>query len=307
MFNLLTPDPGYLAVLAINLAAAFLIIVLVRNVSGILSGVKAVDELAEKDNPAFGIALAGAVFSVTVMMSGVVYGPVSESYTQEIIAVLGYGCSGLALMIITRLAFDRFLLPGVSVKKLILERNVAAAVADAGNVIASALIVRAVIMWSYGNHVSPWLAIPAGYILSQAVMSLLTIGATLKLKTSAKKRSEQSEGAHVSVIETALREDNIAVALRFAGMRIGAAFAVTGASGMISYAEGAALQTAVLWLILSPIFLALIFLLVKAADFVLLAGIDVNDETVRQRNIGVGALQCAIIVSVGMIVAALAH
>lgn len=301
----LIPDSGYLTILAVNLAAAFMMIILVRSLSSLLSHVNAGRELAEKDNPAFGIALAGAVFAVTVMMSGVIYGPPSATVTEEIIAVFSYGFAGLALMAVTRLIFDRFLVPGVSVKKLILERNTAAAIADAGNVIASALIVRSAIIWSYGNEISPWIAVPAGYLLSQCVMSLLSFGASLKLKYGGKKHGAAASGA--SVIETALREDNLAVALRFAGMRVGAAFAVTGAAGMIAYAQGYALYVALLWFALSVVFVLLIGFLTWAADKVLLAGIDVDDETLRQRNIAVGALQCAITVSVGFLIAMLAH
>lgn len=305
MLDTLAPDTGYMAILAINLAVAFLMIILVRTLSSVLSGVNAKQELAEKDNPAFGIALSGTVFAVTVMMTGVVYGAASETYMQEVMAVLGYGVAGLLLMTLTHIVFDRFLLPQVSVKQMILDGNCAAALADAGNVIASALIIRAVLIWSYGNDITPWIAVPAGYVLSQAVMSAISAAAVMKLKRALEK--DASVTGNLSVIERALQEQNVAVALRFAGMRIGGAFAVTGASGMIFYSAGAALQTACLWVALSLVFLTLIWLLVKVTDFVLLAGIDVDDETINQHNVGVGALQCIIIVSIGMIVAALAH
>ena len=155
LFQSLNIDSFYAGVLLINLAVAVVILVGVKFMSAIISNVNATHELSEKDNHAFGVSIAGVALAVTIMMTGVMSGDASESFQTEMLLVAGYGVLGIILMSLTRFIFDKVSMPRFSVKAEIEKGNMAAAILDAGNVIATAIIIRAVMMWVESDTLGP--------------------------------------------------------------------------------------------------------------------------------------------------------
>jgi uncharacterized membrane protein YjfL (UPF0719 family) len=134
--------------LAMDFVIIFVVLLSIRALFGFISGVNATSELASKDNFAFGISLTGATAGVAIMLSGVATGGIARSFGEEAALMVVFAVVGLVLMWFTRLIFDRVTLPGISVRDEIDRGNTATAIVDAGNVVATAIMIRAIIVWS---------------------------------------------------------------------------------------------------------------------------------------------------------------
>ena len=78
-------------ILLIDLTIAVLMISGLRFVTGIVSNVNSAEELASRDNVAFGIAMAAGIVSLALMLTGAVSGEPGVTYMAEIVSVLSYG------------------------------------------------------------------------------------------------------------------------------------------------------------------------------------------------------------------------
>lgn len=67
-------DSGLNGVILINLAIVIGLFTCIRLFSGTIAHINASNEILKKDNPAFGISLAGVTFAVGIMLSGAIYG-----------------------------------------------------------------------------------------------------------------------------------------------------------------------------------------------------------------------------------------
>ena len=92
----------------------------------------------------------------------------------------------------------------------------------------------------------------------------------------------------------------------FSGFRIGVALAITAASGMVPFATDNLVQIGILWLLVSVFMMVILFIIVEITDKVILSGIDVREEVDNQKNTGIAAIQFAVTISVGIIIATLA-
>jgi len=293
--QLLNIDSFYAMILIINLAIAVVILAGVKFISAMISNVDATKELSKKDNHAFGISIAGVALGVSIMMTGVMSGEASQNYKVEFILVTAYGILGVFLMSLTRLIFDKVSMPHFSIKDEVAKGNVAAAIIDAGNVVATAVIIRAVMIWMEGDTLSGMMFVLAGYVLSQAILSLVSL-----------YRVKSFNAHHKSSLHEVIVDGNVATAWRFSGFRIGVALAITAASGMVPYSTDNLVQIGILWLVISIIMMIVMFLIVEITDKVILSGIDVREEVDNQKNTGIAAIQFAVTISVGIIIATLA-
>ncbi|MFQ5535402.1 MAG: DUF350 domain-containing protein [Sphingomonadales bacterium] len=292
--GLLNIDARYATVLLVDLAIAAILVTSIKFVSGLISSINATDELSEKDNPAFGVSLAGAAFSVTIIMTGVMAGEASESLISEGLLVAGYGVLGIILMALTRFVFDRVSMPGFSVKQEVLKGNVAAGLLDAGNVVATAIIVRAVMIWADPATLSGVALVLAGYGLSQIILSVASF-----------YRLRLFKSHHNYSMQEAIVAGNTAAAWRFSGYRIGVALAITAASSLIPYMPEVMGQLAGLWLVVSLAMMVFVSVLAIVADKIILSGIDTRTEVDEQGNVAVAVIQFVVVVSMGIIIAVL--
>ncbi len=278
--------------LAMDFVIIFVVLLSIRALFGFISGVNATSELASKDNFAFGISLTGATAGVAIMLSGVATGGIARSFGEEAALMVVFAVVGLVLMWFTRLIFDRVTLPGLSVRDEIDRGNTAIAIVDAGNVVATAIMIRAIIVWSDDALTTGMIAVFIGYIASQII---LTLTAFYRVQLF----SRRNKGAQ---FQEAIRDGNVALALRFAGFQAGIAFGVTAASGLAVYdtISNPVLQ-GLAWSIASLVLSVVLIGLSMIAERFVLAGIDVSEEVDQQRNVGVGLVEVSVYISIGLL------
>lgn len=281
-----------LAMLALGLAIVFAVLLSVRMLYGAAAGLDTTSELADKDNFAFGIGLAGMTLGVAIMLGGVAQGDFAASVGEEATALVVYAVLGLALMWLTRLIFDRVSIPAFSVKAEIQNGNVPIAIVEAGNVLATAVMVRAVMQWSEGSLGAALIAVVAGYAVTQVILTGTTwYRVWLFGRRNAGKR-----------FQDVVQEGNTALALRFAGFQMGVALAVTAASQVVEYDPGGdPVNQALIWGACSVILAATLIVLSLLAERFVLRRIDVSEEVDRQRNIGVALTEVAVYTGIGLL------
>lgn len=288
-------DHYYNHILLINLLIVTGLFTSLRLFSGVIAHIDASKELLTKDNPAFGISLAAATFGVTIMLSGTIYGSPDDSAFDAISSFAVFGLAGIAMMAVTRLIFDKITLPRINLRDEIVAGNKAVAIADAGNILAMAIIIRAIMIWVTVNSLEGVLALLGGYAVSQFLLAAMTI---LRMKVFGKI----SQGA---CLQEELQKGNIALALRFAGRKIGTAFAIATAAQIVVYEEYEIIPILAAWLLASIAVIIVWEILCFVAEKIILFRVNDNDEVIRQRNIALGALQGIIYISLGLLIATL--
>lgn len=286
-----------LQLIAIDFVIIFLLFVSLRLVKGLVSNVHATDEIASKDNFAFGVSFAGGIAALGVMLTGASMGEFAPTMLAEAINMGAFGIIGLILITAGRWFQDRIVLSQVSLHDEIAKDNLAAAIVDVGNVLAVGIVIRASMLWV---ETEGFLAIPvviAGFVVSQIV---LTIASKYRVKLFAVKAAKDN-----NCMQQALEDGNTALALRYAGYLTGVSLAITAASGFVPYdAENvwiAVIMWAVMAVVLSVIFAGIKLIAMKA----ILPGVDISDEVDNQKNLGVGAIEAAVAISIGLTLATL--
>lgn len=294
-FDMIYWDSSYNPVLLLNLCIAVALFACLRLFSGAISHVSATDELLKKDNPAFGISVAGVALAVTIVLTGAIYGEPVNNFSDSIVSVGLYGLLGIVLMWLSRIIFDRIALPKISIRDEIIKGNVAAGIIDAGNVVATALIIRAVMTWVESNTIEGLTAVLFGFVVSQVLMTLAIYARVRLFSMNNDMKSMQDE----------FRKGNKALALRFAGRRIGIAFAITAAANIMVYEIYDFELLLFAWTAVSIGMMILLSVLAFLADKVIFFRVDVKDEIINQQNIAVGILQCVIYLSLGLLISEL--
>lgn len=285
-------DHYYDAVLIVNLLIVIGLFTCLRLFSGTIAHINASDELLKKDNPAFGISLAGAAFAVTIMLSGTLYGDPDGDLLDAVVTVGLFGVLGIMMMACTRIIFDKVTLPKVHLRDEIVKGNKAVALADAGNVIAAAIIVRAVMDWVTVYSFNGIMALIGAYLISQFVFTTITF---LNIQTF---RSFNKD----SCIQEELKKGNVGMALRFAGQKIGCAFAIATAAHIVVYEEYNVTTILIAWFLASLVVLALWKITCFIAERIILFRVNTYQEVIQQKNVAVGALEAAIYIALAFLI-----
>lgn len=294
MTELIYWDHYYDKILLLNLLIIIALFTGLRLFSGAIAHVNASYELLTKDNPAFGISLSGTIFAVAVMLSGTIYSMPGQGVMDSVVSVGLYGVIGIILMALARLIFDKITLPALSLRDEIVKGNKAVAIADAANVLAAALIIRAAMMWVPVNTLQSVIAVLAAFAISQLILTASTI---IRMKIFGFINKEHN-------IQQELKAGNMALALRFAGKKTGTAFAISIAADLIAYEAGDMALILSAWAVVSVIAILALKLIYVIAEKLILFNIDTDREVLLQRNVAIGALQAVIFVSLGMLLAA---
>ncbi len=281
-----------LIMLTLGVAIVFAVLFSVRVLYGAAAGLDTASELAGKDNFAFGVGLAGMTLGVAIMLTGVAEGGYAASIGEEVSVLVVYAVLGLALTWLTRLIFDRVSLPTFSVKAEIQNGNVPIAIVEAGNVLATAVMVRAVMLWSEGSLATALIAVLAGYAVTQVILT-----ATTCYRVWLFGRRNPGER-----FQNVVQAGNTALALRFAGFQMGVALAVTAASQIVLYdPAGNPVMQALIWGACSVVLAAALIVLSRLAEWFVLRSIDVSEEVDRQSNIGVALTEVAVYAGIGLL------
>lgn len=288
-------DNSYNATMLLSFAIIVALFASLRWFSGVISHIDPSYELTQKDNAAFGVSMAGVVFGVTLVLTGLIPNSWAMTLQESVIAIGVYGVIGIVLMAVTRIIFDRITLPHISIRDEIVKGNLAAAITDAGNVIAAAVVINAVMSWIQVNSLDGIWSLLMVYIVSQA---LLTAVAVLHLRMFAKRTDGHD-------LEKVLSEGNTAQALRFSGRRIGIAFAITAASNIMVYEIHEVSHLLMSWTLISLLVIVVLVVFSWLATKIILVGVDLDDEVLNQRNVALGAVQGVIYIALGLILSSL--
>lgn len=288
-------DHYYNGVLLVNLAIVVALFVSLKFFSAAIIHVDPTKELSVKDNPAFGISLAGAMLAISIMLGGAIYGSPENNLFHTAIGVAGLGLLGIILMTVTRFIFTKITLPKISLRQEILAGNKAVAIADSGNVIAAGIIIYVVMSWVPDYTTEAVLTLLGGYAISQAFLTAMTL---IRIRVFAKI----NQGG---TLQEQLQQGNIAMALKFAGQKIGVALAMSTAAQIVVYEEYDIGPILIAWLVASVIVVIVWEILCQIAQRIILMNIDLHHEVINDKNIAIGSVQAAICISIGMLISQL--
>lgn len=279
----------------VDFLIAVAILSAMRYLAGLIANVSATHEISQNNNKAFGVSLAGAMVAVSIMLMGVVSGEAGYNLINEAVNVIVFGVIGITLMWITRMVFDRISFPGLSIHDQIMQGNMAASIIDACNMIATAIIIRAAMVWVEGGLYMPLIALVASFIASQIILALATF---YRVRVYAARHNGQQ-------LHSAIEQNNIALALRFSAYRIGIAIAVSAAFSAVEYAPDSFMMVFLLWFATALVLFALLTLIAIVIRHGVLHRVNVGEEVGRQANISVGVIEGSIYIVVGLLIAGL--
>tara|TARA_B100000700_G_scaffold331722_1_gene467554 strand:- start:33598 stop:34515 length:918 start_codon:yes stop_codon:yes gene_type:complete len=268
----------------INMLATLLLLIVFKYMIGIYSDVKMNEELAHKDNPAYGLITACSFLSFFLIMSAASTGEGVLSFAKEMGVVLGYGVAGMLMVLVSKVIFDKISLSKFCVREELSKRNMAVAIADGSNLVATSLIVFAYMSWVKSSSLTTISVVLFGWVLSQVLLSVLTWFRTAIF------RAENG----ISLSES-LQKNNIAVAIRFAGYRIAIALAPLITIGHYPYEDGWGFILA-FEIFLTTILLAVIYLVgTFIAKKVIFNGVSFRSEINDQQNTGMAYIEFAFV------------
>ncbi|MFB1015532.1 MAG: DUF350 domain-containing protein [Alteromonadaceae bacterium] len=281
--------------LAIDLTIAIVLLGAMRFVSGLSAGVNTQEELAQKDNFAFGISLAGSIAALGIVLTGAITGETASSFMMEVVGMLSYGLYGLILIKVGRVIHDKIALQQIDKTALIKEKNLTIGLVDAAGAIATAIIIRAVLLWVDGLDLNTFIAITSGFVVAQTMLVLVT---RIKEKQYAKNNQQDS-------LQEALANGQLALAVRYSGQVISTALAVSAASHFLTYSPETLAINLLGWLVFGIIMTILVAILTAIAKRIVLTGINLVEEVDQQHNVGVASIEMAISISIALILTAL--
>ncbi|MCH2038316.1 MAG: DUF350 domain-containing protein [Rickettsiales bacterium] len=270
-------DKSYNNIVIINLALVISMFAFIRIFSGSFLKTNSDDELTAKNNAAFGISVAGITLALTFILSGAISGMSIDNLGSSINTVLLYGSLGIILLTFSRLIFDRLLLKNISIFKEIRNGNVSAGIIDAGNLLATAIIVYASMTWVDNSSNEGTFIFVLAFFVSQLFLALITYTRMFIFKQFNDDKT----------LESCFEKDNKALATRFASHRIGFAFAILGASNMMAYEVYNPIEIVIGWSIISLAAIIILAALEWVAEKVIFWNIDINQELVAQNNMAV--------------------
>jgi len=283
-------EPSLFVFYAVDLVIMVVLLTGLRVLSGVIGNISVKDQLTKHDNPAFGISLAGASVALSIMLMGAVSGDAAITPINEALVMFAYGGLGIILMAVTRKVFDAVSFPRISIHDEVVKGNISAGIVDAGNLIATAIILRSIMIWVDSNSLYGLLYVVIGFVIAQ----ILLLAATLYRK---RVYAAKNDGA---LISDALKNGNTALALRFAGHRIGISLAVAASSGIIVYQEGS-FAPLMIWTIVALSMFVTASIIAIIMRHAVLHKVNVSNEVDKQKNVAIGLIEGVIYVSVGLI------
>lgn len=278
---------GYLL---IDMAVAILLLGGIRFTMGLIGKVDTKDELSQKDNFAYGISMAGGVAAMGIALSGAITGELAGSYLIELTGMFVYGFAGLLLIKAGRYIHDKYALPELNKHKQILQRNISVSIVDAASVIATAIVVRAALMWVEGIDLQTFIALFSAWIVSQIMLVIIT--------RIFEWRYARNNGV---TFQATLEAGQVALAIRYCGYLVSTAMSVTAASYFIEYDAQQIWIGVMQWAVMSVLLMLALTLLTMVAKLIVLWGINRREEVEDQQNIGIATIELATSFSIALL------
>lgn len=162
----------------VSLACAFVLFWLGKQVYKVTSpGFNVRQELAERDNLALGVAMAGYYFGLVMAIGGVLSGP-SHGLVTDLIDIGIYGLLSIVLMTLARWINERLILHGFSVRdELIRDQNVGTGAVVCASYVATGLVIFGAVSGVLGGVVTTvvfWALGQAALVLAGLVYEWIT-------------------------------------------------------------------------------------------------------------------------------------
>ena len=279
--------------LVIDFIIIIALFVSLKMIKGWVSNLHANDEIAKRDNFAFGISFAAGLAGLAIVLTGVTSGNFADSLFEEAMQMLGYGFLAIALIKAGHFFQDKVTLQKVSLHDEIVKGNVTAAFVEFGHIVTVAIVVRSALIWvlTEGWHGLP--VVIAAFVVANIIMLLVS-----KYRVRLFKRTGDC-------LQQLILDDNLAVGIRYAGFLIGSGLAITAATGLAPYAADNITQSLTYWAFSAIISVVIFAVLQLITIKVILSGVDIADEVIRQKNIGVAVISATVSFSIGLTMATL--
>ena len=278
--------------LAMDVAIALALLMVMKWLTGAFRKTSVTDELGVKDNFAFGISIAGGMLSLCIVLSSVVGRHVGMGYKDAAVAMLTFGLVGIILVKFGRFAHDKLVLNKVDTPEMIAERSVSVALVDAASLVASAIVLRNIMLWVNGSDMNAVIAIITGFAV--VLTMLLVMTRILEFRYARDNQNDSFQGA--------LEGGQIALAIEHAGNLLGTAMIVSAAKNLLIYEPTGYVSNVTGWLVVSVGLTIALHLLVLANKKIILFGMNFRQEVDQQHNIGVAALGFTLSIGNAMII-----
>lgn len=266
--------------LAIDVGIVLGLLIVMKWLTGAFRESSVIDELGVKDNFAFGISIAGGMLSLCIVMSAVAGKHVGMGYEEAAVGMLTFGLVGIALVKFGRFAHDKLVLNRVDTSAMIAERSVSVALVDAASLVASAIVLRNIMLWVDGGDANAIIAIVTGFAVVLTMLLVMTRILEFRYARDNQNNSFQS----------ALKGGQIALAVEHAGNLLGTAMIVSSAKSLLVYEPSGYVSNVTGWLVVSVGLTLALHVLVMLNKKAFLFGMNFRQEVDQQHNIGVAAL-----------------
>ncbi|GEA10540.1 DUF350 domain-containing protein [Alteromonas sp. KUL49] len=292
LVQLIPLDNSLWTYLVIDFGIALALLLVLKWLKGALSKTSVTEELGVKDNIAFGISLAGGMLGLCIVLSAVVGRHIGMGYTKAAIGMLVFGAVGISLLKVGQFIHDKLVLDRVDTDALIEKRSLSVALVDAASTVASAIVLRNIMMWVDGSDMNAIIAITSGYLV---VLTMLLMMTRLREVRYAKDNQNGS-------FQGALRKGNMALALEHTGSLLGTAIIVSTAQSLLVYSPDGYVSNVTGWLVVSVVMAVGLHTLVTISKRILLLGMSVKQEVDHQHNIGVASVGFVLSVGLALVV-----
>lgn len=282
--------------LAIDFIVIIALFVSLKLIKGWVSNLHANDEITKRDNFAFGLSFAAGLAGLAIVLTGITSGNFADTLLEEAIQMGGYGLVGIALIKLGHFFQDKVALRKVDLHFEIVKGNVTAALIEFGHIVTVAILIRSALIWvlTEGWHGLP--IVIAAFIIGNIIMLLVS-----QYRVQLFKRTNKNGDC----LQQAIKDNNLAVGVRYAGFLIGSGLAITAATGLAPYnAEN--INMSLLYWAGAAIFSLIMFIFLHLITIkIILSGTDISDEVNRQKNVGVAAISATTSFAIGLTMATL--
>lgn len=278
--------------LAIDVGIALLLLLAMKWLTSMLRKNSVLDELGVKDNFAFGISVAGGMLSLCIVLSAAVGRHIGAGYPNAALGMLMFGAVGIALVKFGRFAHDKLVLNRVDTLEMIAERSVSIALVDAASLVASAIILRSIMLWVDSSDLNAVIAIVTGFTVVLTILLIMT-----RIFEVRYARENQNDS-----FQAALRKGQLALAIEHSGNLLGTATIASSAKSILVYSPSGYVSNVTGWLITTVVMAIALHLMVLIGKALVLNGMNVRREVDQQHNVGVAAVGFTLSLGMAMIV-----
>lgn len=244
------------------------------------------------ENFAYSISVFSLFLSLSIILTSVIYGNVPVDFYESLAKLVSYSILGIIFLIFSGLIFDKVGFRKIGLNVEIAKGNVAAAITDAGNFIASALIIAASLKWYEFKSWDGIIAILVMYIASQIILIISVL-----IRKSLFNYFNRQDN-----FEQQLLNGNKAMATSFAGRRIGTALAITAATNLLPFHEGYGFINILIEWIYASVVIIIFFNIISWVASKIILWENVNSKIVN-KNINIALIDAAIYIGFGLILA----